>query len=810
MATDSTGYLQIPALGRPVQLGQAYSAITGNLINNILFDPGTVAEATKTLDASHYEQDTQITESTKERTDFLKIDLSITANILSGAMQVKGSANYLDQRNVKENGTTIAFRVAIHDRQERIDLNIEQIRLNGLNANAEELKNMGATHVVASIIYGGTIVASATEMRSDEKSSNEIKGELTVKIKNAFDILGTGEGNGKLRMETAEELNKYDLELHIMGDSVISDAVPTTISTLVEYLSQAKKKLPADKLIPVQIQLVPLAGRFPQASALSFFKDLEDQALNDLIRFYDDLVSITQAQATLTRDVQTATFIEPPNQPQPAEPTGGEAVDETGAKVEIRSFKSKYFPSFVRLCTEWDRDAQLLIVEVRNNMGKYLRAKRENPNTITEDFDAYPFVHPLSNVNGMKIHIPPNKAADCTIRQAFNECKKAVTENQAAWLKYQQRLENKTYWPYLTVDESFDKMDIGETGTSGYDILAITLVPDNYASYNLTQIYDFKKDIPGRFPGKRIGYYSVYPDELLDDDFKLAGMAGSSSSITPDITQNYLMEAIISARTKSQPVLLFLTRSHEGQGAVQWQVPSAKGWGLIVDSTATTRYTGEIVNDKPHGYGKREYPDGTRYEGNWVQGVRSGYGNFIGLTESAARGPSQGLYMDGKPAVNGVAVDITLYDDEGYPARRAQTALPSPSQLNPEAWETVLDMQAGLWKLCPELTSYLNDQIRRIATALGMLTNEPLSNCLIVQSEEGYYPRDPTASFPKGFAIICDENGNCLSYYKALAMTLDEMQLFDWLGRRFSGFQPVYEMQHISIWRRQKPAPLTI
>ena len=89
-------------------------------------------------------------------------------------------------------------------------------------------------------------------------------------------------------------------------------------------------------------------------------------------------------------------------------------------------------------------------------------------------------------------------------------------------------------------------------------------------------------------------------------------------------------------------------------------------------------------------------------------------------------------------------------------------------------------------------------QIRRIARALGMLTNEPLANYLIVQSEAVYKPRDPTESCPKGFAIVCDESGICLSYYKALAMTGDELGLFDWRGRRASAFQPVHEMQRFS------------
>lgn len=759
-------YIQIPALGRPCYLGQAYNALTGTLINRALLNSDAIREAFKSEAATYYESDTSITQTTTERGDFLKVHASVTANILGGAMEVKGSADYLDQRNVKENSTTISIKVVIHDRQDRIDLNNETVRMEGLHTSPEDLKSMSATHIVTSILYGGTILATATESGRDETTSDAINGQLDIKIKNAFDILGSAEGGGKLKMEEKKALNAYNLELKIMGDAVISDSVPTTISTLTEYMSKARQNLPAEKLVPVLIQLTPIAHRFVDVSAAAFYQELEDRALGDLIEFYDTLVSLAQSQATITRQVQEASDV------------------------------SKFFPSLVQRCIVHDRDAQLLLVEFRSNMGKYLRDKRANPLTVTEDFGSLPFIHPLGNAEDSASNL---RRSNLTIREAFNACEDANRKDQADWADYTPRLKNPLYWSYLTAPEMLEKMDIGQSGTAGFDILSILIVPDDSNTSKLLQLYDFKKDILDRFAGQPVAFYSIYPDALLDESFMLAGVVGFSAATGGETSPNFLMEAILKARSASEPVLLFLARSHQGQGAIEWQVPSQRGWGLIVDTVATTRYIGEISNDKPHGYGKREYYDKSMYEGNWVQGIRSGYGK---LTE-VGKEPLMGLFMDGKPAADGVPVDIILYDEQGYPQKRVQAALPSTSALDASAWEKQLDAAAGALVESPELISYMNNQISRIATALGMVDTSPLSMHLIVQAESGYYPRHPSADWPRGFTIICDDKGNYRSHFKAFANTMDEMVMFDYLKRRSSPFWPPYEMQPIRIWKRK-------
>lgn len=39
-------------------------------------------------------------------------------------------------------------------------------------------------------------------------------------------------------------------------------------------------------------------------------------------------------------------------------------------------------------------------------------------------------------------------------------------------------------------------------------------------------------------------------------------------------------------------------------------------------------FTGEWMNDKPHGTGKEEYKDGSMYVGNFINGIKEGHGNF--------------------------------------------------------------------------------------------------------------------------------------------------------------------------------------
>ena len=40
------------------------------------------------------------------------------------------------------------------------------------------------------------------------------------------------------------------------------------------------------------------------------------------------------------------------------------------------------------------------------------------------------------------------------------------------------------------------------------------------------------------------------------------------------------------------------------------------------------KYTGDMENNKKHGWGIQHWPDGSRYEGNWKDDVACGFGKL--------------------------------------------------------------------------------------------------------------------------------------------------------------------------------------
>eukprot|EP01084_Bolivina_argentea_P243093 407590_1 len=53
------------------------------------------------------------------------------------------------------------------------------------------------------------------------------------------------------------------------------------------------------------------------------------------------------------------------------------------------------------------------------------------------------------------------------------------------------------------------------------------------------------------------------------------------------------------------------------------------GHGKYVSASGVVLYEGEWKDDKPHGYGKEVYANGSVYEGEWKDGKKHGYGKYV-------------------------------------------------------------------------------------------------------------------------------------------------------------------------------------
>ena len=105
------------------------------------------------------------------------------------------------------------------------------------------------------------------------------------------------------------------------------------------------------------------------------------------------------------------------------------------------------------------------------------------------------------------------------------------------------------------------------------------------------------------------------------------------------------------------------------------------------------RYNGQFLNQKPHGFGKAEYGDGSFYEGDWLNGKWHGQGSMtlasgtqlVGTwQDSRFMGNDPALAADQKPMTRPVSSGSPTPDRAAEPAESAKTdeeqPNPTPSQ----------------------------------------------------------------------------------------------------------------------------------
>ena len=60
----------------------------------------------------------------------------------------------------------------------------------------------------------------------------------------------------------------------------------------------------------------------------------------------------------------------------------------------------------------------------------------------------------------------------------------------------------------------------------------------------------------------------------------------------------------------------------------EWKTSSGIRWREIGDKDFHAKYKGDVVIGRPHGVGTLVYPDGNKYDGEWMNGLFHGQGIY--------------------------------------------------------------------------------------------------------------------------------------------------------------------------------------
>lgn len=125
-------------------------------------------------------------------------------------------------------------------------------------------------------------------------------------------------------------------------------------------------------------------------------------------------------------------------------------------------------------------------------------------------------------------------------------------------------------------------------------------------------------------------------------------------------------------------ILLLLLR---GYVAIEAQCISGNcinGQGTaIFKKKGNIRFTGQFLNEKPHGHGVAEYPNGMRYEGLWRNGTMDGLGT---------------LTHNGETLLNGVWYNSRFLYDPSKTALADKSEVIRPEIVNPTHVPTVVEL----------------------------------------------------------------------------------------------------------------------
>ena len=84
---------------------------------------------------------------------------------------------------------------------------------------------------------------------------------------------------------------------------------------------------------------------------------------------------------------------------------------------------------------------------------------------------------------------------------------------------------------------------------------------------------------------------------------------------------------ILSFLLLSSPVI---GDNHKGETLYRWENPSGDGWVWkgFGDKETHSKYTGDVGNGVPNGFGIMIFPNGNKYIGDWKDGKWNGQGTF--------------------------------------------------------------------------------------------------------------------------------------------------------------------------------------
>ncbi|KAG8127244.1 hypothetical protein E2320_014172 [Naja naja] len=295
--------IEIPALGRPFQLGMLYDCRKDALIPGVtLWDYSSLQKDLTTKPQPTTATKIIASDSIDDKASALNISGSLKASVLGGLIEVGGSAEYLQDTKKSRQQARVTIQYKTTTRYEQLTMSHLGIQ----NVSQPAIFEQGtATHVVTAILYGAQAFFVFDREVSSMETVKDIQGNLHVTIKKMISV--TGEADMKLNEKEKENAFKFSCTFH--GDFSL-EKNPVTFQGAMKVYEILPKLLGehGEKAVPVRVWLYPLTKLDTRAAKM--VREISLTLIFDVKKILEELNEIQMQSNDLAKNPIAETFPE--------------------------------------------------------------------------------------------------------------------------------------------------------------------------------------------------------------------------------------------------------------------------------------------------------------------------------------------------------------------------------------------------------------------------------------------------------------------------------------------------------------------
>ncbi|KAG8127245.1 hypothetical protein E2320_014173 [Naja naja] len=295
--------IEIPALGRPFQLGMLYDCRKDALIPGVtLWDYSSLQKDLNVNLQATTESEIIASDSIDDKASALEISASLKASFLGGLIKVGGSAKYLHDTKKSKKQARVTIQYKTTTRYEQLTMSHLGIQNVAQPAIFEEGT---ATHVVTAILYGAQAFFVFDREVSSMEMVKDIQRNLYVTIKKMISV--TGEADMKLNEKEKENAFKFSCTFH--RDFTL-EKNPVTFQDAMKVYETLPKLLGerGEKAVPISIWLYPLTKLDTRAAKM--VHEISLTLIFDVIKILEELNEIQMQSNDLAKNPIAETFPE--------------------------------------------------------------------------------------------------------------------------------------------------------------------------------------------------------------------------------------------------------------------------------------------------------------------------------------------------------------------------------------------------------------------------------------------------------------------------------------------------------------------